>query len=547
MQLRPYQQDCLSTLAHRYLSGGRRLLVSLPTGTGKTVIFSQFPRFFRMKRRLLVLAHRKELLDQALDKFRAVDDTLSVGIEQAGRSAGDARVIVASVQTLQGKRLESLDPDQFYLVVVDEAHHAVAPSYKQIFSHLGLLAPGSPKLLVGFTATPRRGDRRALGEVFEEIAYSKGIEEMIRDGFLCPIRGWRVRSRVNLDGVKVRAGDFVESALANVVDNAPRNDLLIGAYRKLAANRRCIAFCVNVAHAQHVASAFQSAGLRARAVWGAMPPDERAQVLEDLSRGKVDVVTNCNVLTEGFDEPSIDCVLMARPTRSLALYVQMVGRGTRLHPGKNDLLVIDIADNSRKHALAGLNAIFDLPDGMQLRGRDALATFNAMHDIAKRCPWVDTSRIRNAEDLDVAAERIEFFRLDAPKEIADFTKLTWLKAPGDSYRLLLPRSSKDPANRAQTISVRTTLLGDWEIRLSSEGLPDRILGRSGSLAHAIIMADTTVRRHRSDVLPIVQQSAAWRTRPPSEKQLDLLRAKRVPIPAGLNRGQASLLLSYTLG
>lgn len=272
LKLRPYQQECLRNLAERYLSGRRRLLVSLPTGTGKTVIFSQFPKFFRMKRRLLVLAHRRELLEQALAKFRAVDPAISAGIEQAGRAAGDAQVVIASVQTLRGRRLDALDPEQFYLVVVDEAHHAVAPTYQRIFEHLGMMQAGTPKLLVGFTATPRRGDRRGLGEVFQEIAYSKGIEEMIRDAFLCPIGGWRVRSEVDLDAVKMRAGDFVESALAAAVDNTPRNELLIAAYQKFASGRRCIAFCVNVAHAQHVAAAFVEAGLRARAVWGAMPP-----------------------------------------------------------------------------------------------------------------------------------------------------------------------------------------------------------------------------------------------------------------------------------
>jgi len=539
LRLRPYQQECLTNLAQRYLSGRRRLLVSLPTGTGKTVIFSQFPKFFRMKRRLLVLAHRRELLEQALAKFRAADPSLSAGIEQAGRAAGDAQVVIASVQTLRGKRLAALDPEQFYLVVVDEAHHAVAPTYQRIFEHLGMMQAGTSKLLVGFTATPRRGDRRGLGEVFQEIAYSKGIEEMIRDAFLCPIGGWRVRSEVDLDAVKVRAGDFVESALAAAVDNTPRNELLIAAYRKFASGRRCIAFCVNVAHAQHVAASFVQAGLRARAVWGAMPPQARAEVLEELSNGKLDVVTNCNVLTEGFDEPSIDCVLMARPTRSLGLYVQMVGRGTRLHPGKEDLTVIDIADNSRKHALAGLNALFDLPEGMQLGGKSALMMADLIRGLSNRYPWVDVSRIRDAEDLKVAAERIEFFRLEPPDEIANDTNLTWLGGAGGGYRLALPKG--------ESMAIQPTLLGDWEIRMTTTQFANRVMDRARTLGQAVRVADGLVQRHRADAMPVVVRSASWRRREPTEKQIELLRSKRIPVPEGLTRGQASWLLSYALG
>ena len=492
-----------------------------------------------MKRRLLVLAHRRELLEQALAKFRAADPSLSAGIEQADRAAGDAQVVIASVQTLRGKRLAALDPEQFYLVVVDEAHHAVAPTYQRIFEHLGMMQAGTSKLLVGFTATPRRGDRRGLGEVFQEIAYSKGIEEMIRDAFLCPIGGWRVRSEVDLDAVKVRAGDFVESALAAAVDNTPRNELLIAAYRKFASGRRCIAFCVNVAHAQHVAASFVQAGLRARAVWGAMPPQARAEVLEELSNGKLDVVTNCNVLTEGFDEPSIDCVLMARPTRSLGLYVQMVGRGTRLHPGKEDLTVIDIADNSRKHALAGLNALFDLPEGMQLGGKSALMMADLIRGLSNRYPWVDVSRIRDAEDLKVAAERIEFFRLEPPDEIANDTNLTWLGGAGGGYRLALPKG--------ESMAIQPTLLGDWEIRMTTTQFANRLMDRAKTLGQAVRVADGLVQRHRADAMPVVVRSASWRRREPTEKQIELLRSKRIPVPEGLTRGQASWLLSYALG
>ena len=204
-ELRPYQRQCLERLLQRYREGKRRVLVSLPTGTGKTIIFAQFPQYFKMKKRLLVLAHREELLEQAREKFHDADPNLAVEIEQAGkRASAECRVVIASVPTIGragNKRLAALDPEDFYLIVVDEAHHAVAKSYRAIFDHFNVFAPDTPRMLVGFTATPRRGDRQGLGEVFEEIAYSRSLEEMIRAQFLCPVSGWRVTSDVDLDRV----------------------------------------------------------------------------------------------------------------------------------------------------------------------------------------------------------------------------------------------------------------------------------------------------------------------------------------------------------
>lgn len=539
VHLRPYQRECLARLREQYRAGRRRLLVSLPTGTGKTVIFAQFPRYFAMKRRLLVLAHRAELLDQAVAKFQAVDPTLTIGVEQAGRRAVDAQVVVASVPTLRGARLAALPPEDFYLVVVDEAHHAVAPSYRAIFAHLGLLATDTRRLLVGFTATPRRGDRQSLGEVFEDIAFSKGLEEMIAAGYLCPVRGWRVASAVSLDGVKVRHGDFVESQLADAVNVAARNDLVVAAYRQLTPGRRGLVFCADVAHAQALAAAFAAARLRAAAVWGAMPRAERRAVLGRFHDGALDVVTNCNVLTEGFDEPAVDCIVMARPTKSLLLYAQMVGRGTRLAADKADLVVIDVADNSRSHTLAGLHQLFDLPGTLELQGADALATARAVRALAAGQPWIDVTRLTSPADLAVAAERIDLFRFEPPAAIAEATGLAWLAAADGGYRLVVP---------AGELAVQSTLLGDFEVRFLRRGAAEaRVVGRGRSAPAAVAVADDFVAHDHPDALPLVSRDAAWRTRAASEKQLALLAARGLPTPPGLSRGQASWMLSYVLG
>ncbi len=539
VSLRPYQTECLDRLHRSRAAGVNRMLVSLPTGTGKTVIFVRIPDHFGLDGRFLILAHREELLDQAAEKCQAANPSVSVGVEQAERRALDARIVVASVPSLRGNRLRAFRPEEFSAVVVDEAHHAVAPTYMAIFEHFGVLDPTSERMLVGFTATPRRGDHVSLGKVFEEITYSKGIDEMIKAGYLCQIRGWRVRTQVNLDRVKVRAGDFVEAQLARAVNTPERNQMIFTAWRKLAAGRRVLVFCADVAHSRDLARMFAEGGVRAAAIWGAMPREERRDILRRFHKGELELVTNCNVLTEGYDEPAVDCIIMARPTRSLLLYAQMLGRGTRIFPNKSDLIVIDVVDNCRKHTLAGLNAMFDLPENLDLDGARALDTAERLRNIADTRPWVDLSQVETAGDIEVVAERVDLFRLQPPPEIVGATGLAWLGAPGSGYRLPLP---------AGEFTVESTALGDCEVRYRDRatGL-STIVGRGAEPTEAVRMADGIVERDHPGALRLLRRDAAWRCLEATEKQIAVLRRHGMPTPPGLSRGQASWMLSYVLG
>ncbi len=383
---------------------------------------------------------------------------------------------------------------------------------------------------------PLRGAATSSGEVFEEIAYNRSLEEMIRGRFLCAVAGWRVTSDVNLDAVQVRGGDFVESQLAQVVDVAERNALLLRAYQDLARRRRCIVFCVNVAHAQDVAARFLEAGIRAAAVWGAMPKEERRTTLAQLSSGALEVVTNCNVLTEGFDEPRIDCILMGRPTRSRLLYAQMVGRGTRLHPQRSDLLVIDVADNTRKHTLAGLHALFDLNPALDLQGSNALVMADRLRAVAEQYPWVDLQKIKTPQDLELVAERIDLFRFEPPDKVQPYTGLSWCATPGGGYRLNLPER--------EHIEIQQNLLDAWEVRFHSPRRRGEAvsLGTAGHLPDAIHTAEAFVEAERAAAIRILDLSARWRTQPPSDAQRGLLQRKGISIPKGLTRGQASWMI-----
>ena len=549
-ELRPYQRECVTSIVASYKKGLRRVLVSLPTGTGKTVIFASFPRALRMKRKLLILAHRDELLEQAVDKLQRVAPDVPVAIVQGQRRASDeARVLVASVATLgrsESSRLAALDPDEFSVVVVDEAHHAVAPTYRRILDHFGLFS-GGDRLLVGFTATPRRGDGQDLGDVFEEIVYSRSIEEMVREEWLCPITGWRVSTNVDLDRVPMRRGDFVESQLARTVNVGERNVAVVRAYHDFAKGRRAIVFCADVAHAQAMAEAFTEGGVSSRAVWGAMPREERRESLTALSEGTTAVLTNCNLLTEGFDEPRVDCIVMARPTRSRLLYAQMIGRGTRTHAGKENLVVIDVADNSRQHSLAGLDALFDLPNGTNLHGSSALAIADGVRTVVAKCPWIDLDALTDARDVGlildaldgderarrVVAERIAFFSFEPPAVIRGATRLAWLAAPGGD--LVLPLGD-------ERLLASQTALGGWELNLVT-GDGTKLLRRSAAADTLIAFADEWVSSNRADTRKLVDLGARWRSRPATEKQLAQIGRMRALVPRGLTRGQASWIIS----
>jgi ATP-dependent helicase IRC3 len=540
VQLRDYQREALVRVHEAYKQGKRRVLVSLPTGTGKTVVFAHFPGVLRMKKRLLVLAHREELLLQAEQKFRAVNPDLKLGIERAEeRVSADAQVVIASVPTLarmDGARLTRFDPDHFSIIVVDEAHHAVADSYKRIFRHFGLFHPENKRYLVGFTATPRRGDQQGLGEVFQEVCYARDLQQMVGEGYLCAIRGWRLDTNLSLDEVKVRHGDFVESQLARVVNTPSRNRLVTTAYLRLANRRRAIVFCVDVQHAKDVCDAFNELEIRAAAVWGEMAREDRRRILSDFSNGKFSVLTNCNLLTEGFDEPRVDCVMMARPTKSKLLYAQMVGRGTRLHPDKSDLMVVDVVDNSNTHTLPGLYSLFNLPPKMNLCGKGALDVEREIERLNRERPWIDTARIGKPEDIPFAAERIEFFNFEPPAELAEHTSHIWYAVAG-GYRLNL--------QGGESVSIESNLLDTWDIRLH-QGKTTSLLAQAEKLTRAVAIADSFVLSDRPEAARLVARQAGWRSEPPTDKQKELLANKGIPVPQGLTKGQAAQMISQVL-
>lgn len=358
LPLRDYQRTAIEKIASAWDRGVQRPAVVLPTGAGKTVVFSHLAREWdHGKGSILILVHRDELAAQTVRKLQAIAPHLSVGIVKAGQNDVDANVVVGSVQTLRrDHRLSQLSG--VGLVIVDECHHATADSYMSILRGLGCFSkPGI--VAVGFTATMDRSDKRTakigLGDVWEEIVYSRDILDMIGDGHLADPRGVMVTiDGMSLSDVKTTRGDFSETSLSDILLSHDAQKLVAEAYVQHAKNRKGLLFAPTVKAAQAFADALNEAGIPTGVVWGTMPDESRKRLLQDFTTGKLQVLANCMVLTEGYDEPSASVCVIARPTKHTSLYQQMVGRALRPFPGKTDALVIDVVGATEDHSLASL-------------------------------------------------------------------------------------------------------------------------------------------------------------------------------------------------
>lgn len=365
--MRPYQRKALDAIETAEKEGVRRPLLVYPTGTGKTVIFSGAIAERADRGRSLVLVHRDELAQQTVEKVRMVAPELTTGIMKADRNEIGSDVVVASVQTAsRDRRLADLVAEgkrsPFGTIIVDEAHHAPAPTWSKILREMGSWSEFGP-LTIGFTATPERDNGKTLG-VWEKVVSYMSIREAIygdrkkneEGGYLVPILpAVVVETKMDMGSVRRgRDGDLSGGDLGQALEDAGAIEQIADAYAEHASDRKGVAFTPTVGTAHHLAEELNKRGIVAEAVSGETETELRRAILRRLRTGETQVVVNCAVLTEGFDEPSISCVVVARPTKFHGLYVQMVGRGTRLFPGKKDLMVLDIVGASQRHELVGL-------------------------------------------------------------------------------------------------------------------------------------------------------------------------------------------------
>lgn len=343
MDLRPYQQEAKEKIFREWETVNRTLLV-LPTGCGKTIVFAKVTEdCVRRGNRVLILAHRGELLEQAADKL-AKATGLGCATEKAEESCLGSwfRVTVGSVQTMmREKRLEQFPSDFFNTVIIDEAHHCLSDSYQRVLNHF----PDAKVL--GVTATPDRGDMRNLGQYFETLAYEYTLPKAIKEGYLSPIKALTLPLKLDLSSVGVQAGDFKSGEIATALD--PYLYQIADEMSKYCMDRKTVVFLPLVKTSQKFRDILNEKGFQAAEVNG--DSKDRAEVLEAFDRGDYNVLCNSMLLTEGWDCPSVDCIVVLRPTKVRSLYSQMVGRGTRLHPGKDHLLLLDFLWHTERHEL----------------------------------------------------------------------------------------------------------------------------------------------------------------------------------------------------
>lgn len=564
LDLRPYQEEAVSNIKKTFFEKGiNKQVIVLATGLGKTVIFSHLIsdiiKMTGSKKKALVIAHREELLTQAKDKIERVDPDLTVGIEQGinsisetGLFNGETNVVVASVPTIgraESSRIMKFNPDDFCVIVTDEAHHASNDTYKRIFEHFGVLKDQKDLnkniLLLGVTATPSRNDNKGIDQIFEEVTFNYGIVEGIQDGWLSRIRAFRINTATDLSQVKTTAGDFNVGELGETVNNEERNKLVVKTYLEKTPNKQALCFAVDVAHTEELCNEFLKNGINASFVVGSTDKEIRKQRLQDFYDKKIQVMVNAMVLTEGYDNENIEVILMARPTKSGILFQQMIGRGTRLAPNKDFLTVIDFVDNTYKQSLKTTASLLGLEGYLDFKGYDILEVKEKVDELLDLAPGVNINDI-DITKIDYMIEEVDLLSgLEVPNEISTATHYDWHKFGDGIYRIGLGNHNY--------IAINKTLTGQCEvIDAKYDPIQTKMhiqkIDAFPDIQTAIEEADKYIRTNYFESLKLVDNNASWRKQDPSQPQLDLLKKMGVndTVLQHANKGQASRLITKLL-
>lgn len=508
IQLRPYQIECLESIKSLFLQNITRLLVAMATGAGKTVIIAYLIK--QRKGRTLVIVQSIELLMQTLEKIKMICPELDVGLVDANHKEFEKDVVITTIQSARiPENLARLKRGEFATEIIDEAHHAASESYHIVSNELGF-GKDTKKLKVGFTATPYRSDNKGLGEVYDVIAYELTIRNLIESGYLCRPIGHKVATDIDFSTIKTADGDFTTTSLAAVMDIPEMNELVVEAYKKNAHGRQSICFGVSVRHSMNLAETFRKHGINSKAVYGDMPKDERASVIEEYRSGFIQVLCNCQILTEGVDIPSTSCVVMAKPTKSRGLYTQCVGRGLRLYPNKKDCIIIDF--NDANHTICNT--------AMLLKDTEA--------------ELVDEEE--NLEDKKLRLSLPSNLNKQLKSAILNFDPLgqdfCWFKE-GPSYVMKGSGKIRLEVSPHGTDRYHVLLSDEKGFQLIAENL---------NFEYAFATAEGYAKDHRK-LFTVSDQTAAWRLQPISEKQRSFIRSKGYR--AGLDdltKGQASQII-----
>lgn len=545
--LRDYQTECLDAVLTAYLEGVHQQLIVMATGTGKAVLIANLPRKLRshISGKMLVFVHTEELVKQLVVTCQQWNPELKVGREQADHYADtDCDIIVSCVASIGREGATRLQRfGEFDLVVCDEAHHSIASTYLNVFSATGVLAEGTRKLLVGFTATPKRKNITrsqkkqltvlddenllSLKSVYKKIVYTYVIRKAIKNGWLVPLRGFRLKTDVDLSEVKSTGGDYQQDQLSEAVNTSDRNLQVVKFWMDNAQRRVTIAFTVDIKHAKDLAESFRSVGVKAEAIWGTDP--DRTPRLDRFKAGEIEVLCNCGVLIEGFDAWNVMAVLDAAPTKSGSKYTQKIGRGTRLEEGtgnllealkagitlrKQDCFVLDVVDNNKRCSLVTLPSLLGLNPDFDLHGKSVTAAVEEIEAVQEKYPDVDFSALTDLSNVKAYVESLDLFAEPYTQEVKEFSDMKWMQTADGAFVLPIPEKRDLQDAKLFHLFMHEKLhivpndLDEYELSITTVS-DDRKLGVFSSLAEAFKTADEVVRRCRPDRVKLIQREAAW--------------------------------------
>lgn len=536
LKLRPYQAECIDALFAAWTGGMRRPAVVLPTGAGKTVIFSHLiDRFMGKQRgpldqfkvdpslgsRVIVLVHRDELADQAISKIRSVAPHLSVGKVKAESDDVDADVMVCSVQTISRKRRLDLLlltqglSGEVGLMITDECHHAAARSYQTIYDAF------PDALHAGFTATLERGDGVGLGSVWEDVVYSRSPLWMMKHGYLVQPRAFRQDvGHLDLKGVKTTGGDYQAGDLGRALEESDLGSELPAAYREHCGDRQGVVFTPTVATAEMLTKEFERYGITAACVTGETPREERQRIFEGSRLGRIQVLVNCMVLTEGFDAPWLSAAVIARPTRSRPLYIQMVGRVLRPWKGKTDAVVLNVSGAGGK-----ISTLVDLEPGSVAEVMEGEGLLEA--EVREEEAAAENGRV-------VSNRKLQF--KDVSDSLFAASHQAWQSTAGGvmflgagEWTYFLWPSAAEP--------------GTWDVlRHQKRGKWERTPHAGLDVELAMSWAEAEAEDHGSFS---VSRKASWRSGKPSEAQLNYAHGLGIDT-TDMNKSALSDAISYVL-
>ncbi len=425
MELREYQIEAVDII--ETMVEGENRLIALPTASGKTVIFSSVAA--KAKGKVLIIVPSKELRIQAIDKLKKLDPDCDVGSVQANINEFDHKICVATRQSLSHKkstRLEKmLELGEFEYAIFDEVHMGL-DQIKLILNKLN-----NDIKICGFTATPY-SDK--LKDIFDKISYGKSILEMIKNGYLCEPRAFQIQTDQDISNVKTVAGEFNQKSLQDAIDTPYRNKQIVDAYLKYAKDRKhTVIFTAGIEHSNNIMDAFNERGINCKTVNSKTDKDDREELLDAFAKAKFPVITNCNILTVGWDLEKLDCIILASPTKSKTKYVQQIGRGLRIHPSKSDCLILDMKDTIKTHDLMSMDDVF----GVKIKNGETPT--EAEERLKEEIIEKQIADQKAEEELivqqELYAQEVALFNANLGNTLDETSSYDWWKVCNDTYAL----------------------------------------------------------------------------------------------------------------